>query len=251
MQRPMSLILSVAILAATAGTALAQADAQQAYKEAKTASQTDPKNAEVFVLLGKAHYQLGELDEATAAWKRTLALAPEEPFAKRMLDVLRGQETDGDTRIKLIDAMIREKLCSSASRECARLLSDKALSDAQRARVMTLQAELFVRMKSPAGAQETIRELLVLYPSQADPVQTTLLLGQAKLQAGGESTAEGLALLKKVVADHPDTPAAATARFELINFDLKQGVDAARAGALAKWLAAIPPTRWPPKHARP
>ena len=52
---------------------------------ARKATQTDPKNPEAFLLLGKAHYQLGELDEAIAAWQRTLKLAPEEPFADRML----------------------------------------------------------------------------------------------------------------------------------------------------------------------
>ena len=38
----------------------------------------------------------------------------------------------------------------------------------------------------------------------------------------------------------PIAPAAVTARFELVLFDLEQGVDAARVGALAKWLADNP-----------
>ena len=64
------------------------------------------------------------------------------------------------------------------------------------------QAELLLGMRKHAEAQKVVRELLVLYPEQADPVQTMLLLGQAKLQAGGQSTAEGLALLEKVLAEN-------------------------------------------------
>ncbi len=97
------LIFSIAlslVLGAIASPALAQADAQKAYEQAKTAleagnlaeardlakeaAETDPKNAEVFLLLGKAHYGLGELDEAIEAWKQTLALAPQQAYAAKM-----------------------------------------------------------------------------------------------------------------------------------------------------------------------
>ena len=114
--------------------------------------------------------------------------------------------------------------------------------------MLTLLAEVFVHAGPPAEAEKTLREVLVLYPKQADPIQTTLLLGQAKLRGGGDATAEGLALLKKLVADHPKPIqrnsgdmarawAVATARLELATYDLKQGVDQARADALAKWIA--------------
>ena len=101
-----------------ASRALAQAltDAQQAFQDGKTAydagqfseardlakkaSETDPKNPDVFLLLGKAHYQLGELDDAMTAWKQTLALAPQESFAKTMLEVLQSRRKDVDARIR-------------------------------------------------------------------------------------------------------------------------------------------------------
>ena len=251
-----TLFLSMAVIGATAPPALAQADAQAAFQQAKAAFQagkfaeardlakkaaeTDAKNPEVFLLLGKAHYQLGELDDALAAWKRTLALAPEEPFAAKMLEVLRAQRAGADLRIKLVEAMIAEKLFAPAQLECHGLLNDKSLSEAQRAKVMNLQAEIHVQTNQIAEAQKVLREVLILYPKQADPVQTTLLLGQAKLRAGGDATAVGLELLKKLIADHADTAAAATAQFELVSFDLKQGVDQARVDALAKWLAKYP-----------
>ena len=173
MQRFICPILAAAILAATASVALAQADAQQAYQKAKaayeagkfaeardlakTASQTDPKNPEVFLLLGKAHYQLGELDEAIAAWKQTLALAPEEPFAKGMLEALRSETTDVDARIRLIEVMIQQRLHLPVLEACGKLLQQKALSDAQRAKVMILQAESLVRIHQGPEAQKVLR----------------------------------------------------------------------------------------------
>jgi tetratricopeptide (TPR) repeat protein len=260
MRRSTILILSAAILAAGAAPAAAQSDAQAAYQQAKTAYQaahfpeardlaktaaeTDPKNAEVFLLLGKAHYQLGELDEALAAWKQTLELAPQEPYATKMLEVLQARRADVQTRIKLVEVLVAEELFGAASQQCHTLLADKALSDAQRAAVLTLQAEAAVRTNHLTDAQKILREVLTLYPKQADPVQTALLLGQAKLHAAGESTAEGLALLKQVVADHAGTPAAATAQLELLRYDLNQGANEARVAALAKWVADNP------KHAR-
>ncbi len=84
----------------------AQADAKAAFdagKQAYTAGQfdkareqfaaawvTDNKNPEVFLWLGKANYELGRLDEAIAAWTTVLKLAPNEPYATKMLAALRG-----------------------------------------------------------------------------------------------------------------------------------------------------------------
>ena len=95
------------LLLTTVSLVYAQADAQKAYQDAKTAyqagnfaeardlaqkaAQTDAKNPEVFLLLGQAAYQLGQVDDAVSAWKQTLVLAPKEPFAARMLDALQAQ----------------------------------------------------------------------------------------------------------------------------------------------------------------
>jgi tetratricopeptide (TPR) repeat protein/thioredoxin-like negative regulator of GroEL len=260
MQRLVIGVLPAVILVAAVSRAVAQADAQAAYQQAKTAYQagqfpqardaakraaeTDPKNAEVFLLLGKAQYQLGELDEALAAWKQTLTLAPQEPFAAKMLEVLQARRADVQTRIRLVEAMIDERLFAAAAEQCRALLADKATSEAQRAAVLTLQAEVLVRTSHSADAQKVLREVLVLYPKQADEVQTTLLMGQAKLHGNCTTVAEGLALLKKVIAEHAGTPAAATAQLELLSFDLDQGPSEPRIAALAKWLAANGKHRW-------
>ena len=256
MSRLMALIGSAILLAGMTAPTFAQADAQAAYQQAKAAYQagkftaardlaeqaatTDPKNAEVLLLLGKARYELGELDEALAAWKQTLALAPQEPFATRMLEVLRARRADVDTRIKLVEAMRAERLFVPAWQESHNLLENKTLTDGQRAKVLTLQAHLAIRMGNPDEALKLLREVLTLYPKQADAVETSLLLGQAKLLAGGDAAAEGLDLLKQLIAKHAGTPAAAVARYECIVFALGQGVEPARVEALAAWLAENP-----------
>jgi hypothetical protein len=79
---------------------------------------------------------------------------------------------------------------------------------------------------------------MALYPRQADPVKTTLLLGEAKLQGDERSIAEALAVLRKLVADHPQTPAAARAQYDIITHDPGLASGRARAEAMAKWLAA-------------
>ena len=45
--------------------------------------QTDPNNAEAFLLLGQVQYQLGQTDEALQSWKKTLALAPSNRWPPR------------------------------------------------------------------------------------------------------------------------------------------------------------------------
>ncbi|MHB1034765.1 MAG: tetratricopeptide repeat protein [Pirellulales bacterium] len=257
MLRPILLVRTIALVAlAGAGSlALAQADAKKAYDDGKAAyqagqyaqardlltaaAQTDPKNPEVFLLLGKAQYQLGAVDQAMAAWTQTLALAPEEPYAGQMLKVLRGQAADVETRLKLVELMLPENLPQPALMECSKLLTEKAPSDAQRAKAMLLKAAAQLKQAPPAEALKTVQEVLTLYPA-ADPAQTALLAGQAKVRLGGEKLAEGLALLKKVVAEHAKTPAAATASYELILFDLTQSPGDAGIKALSAWIAANP-----------
>ncbi len=251
MDRSIVLILAAAMLA---GTAFGQADALKAYEDAKaafeagrfaqardlaeTASRTDPRNPEIFLLLGKAHYQLGAVEKAVAAWKEAIALAPEEPYAKRMVEVLRGERRAIDSRIDLVRAMVKEGLFSPALKETTRLLAGEALSVRQRVAITTLAAEALIRTRArvKTNPQQLLQELLVLYPEELDKARVILLLGLAKLKSGGQDTAGGLGLLEKVVADHPTTPAAASARFALLKYDLQQGVASSKAGALAQWL---------------
>jgi TolA-binding protein len=234
---------------------MAQADAARAFEQGKAAyadgrfteardlfekaSQTDTRNPEVFLWLGKAQYQLGVVNKAVAAWTKTLKLAPEEPYAKKMLETLRGQLLEADTRISLIEVMLKEKLFAAAKRECNKLLEDQTMTDERRVRVMTLKARVLLGTGSFAQVEETVHELLTRHPKLADPAQTTLLLGEAKMGRRGKMT-EGLRLLKKVVKDYPDTPSAVTARYKLIVFNLDQLPNPADARELAEWIAANP-----------
>ncbi|MGA2799156.1 MAG: tetratricopeptide repeat protein, partial [Thermoguttaceae bacterium] len=248
------------ILLTAVSLVYAQAEAQKAYQDAKTAyqagnfadardlaekaAQTDPKNPEVFLLLGQARYQLGQVDEAVAAWKQTLALAPKQAFAARMLEVLQAQRAGVDVRIAFVEMLLAEKLFDPAEQEIRKLFSDKAISDLQRAKLLLLQVESFLGQGKPLEADKSIREVMALYPQQADPLQISLLLGRAKIDIGGQAVGEGLMLLKKLVAEHPDAPAANAARYELLIYDLKQNVTAEKAIALAKWIGENP------KHAQ-
>jgi TolA-binding protein len=254
MQRCIILILLTVVMGASSPFTFAQADAEATFEQGKVAyangqftkaqdlfqkaSQTDNRNPEVFLWLGKAEYQLGALEEAIASWTRTLKLAPDEPYAKKMLQTLRGQLAEVETRITLIGVMLKEKLYPSAKQECSDLLKDKAVTDEQRVRVKMLQAEVLLATRNYEGTQRIVHELLTEYPKLVDKAKTILLLGQAKLQGDEKAVAESLFLLKKVVADYPDHPSAAVAKFELISFELRQGINPARADAMAKWLAA-------------
>ena len=253
MQRLITRTILVA-LAAAPSVAMAQAEAAKAFTDGKAAyekgdfdkarelltkaSQTDVRNPEVFLWLGKAHYQSGQVDEAMAAWTRTLRLAPNEPYAKKMLQALRGQLVEADAKVRLIEALLSARLYPAADRQARVLLADKTLTDAQRAKAMTLRAAALLEMRRYPEVIATVQEVLLRFAARADAAQTTLLLGQARLRLGGDNVPKGLALLQKVLADHAGKPAAASAEYELLSFRLGQKPDLAAAGALAKWIKA-------------
>ena len=223
-----------------ARTAYDQGRFSEARDLAKKASETGPNNPDIYLLLGKAHYQLGELDEAMAAWNRTLVLAPKESFAKQMLEMLQSRRKDVDSRIHFVESLLTDRLDAVAAIECRGLLEDnKALSNAQRAAVLSLQADLAIRGNQPAEALKILESIQALYPKQADSIKTKLLLGEAKLGMGGPIAAEGLAILKQL-ATQGDTVAAASAQWELVHWELSQGVSTKRIAALAKWLTDHP-----------
>jgi len=253
MQRLATIILLTAVIGASSPGVLAQADAEAAFGQAKAAyadakfaeardlllkaSQTDTGNPEVFLWLGRAEYQLGAVEKAIAAWTKTLKLAPDEPYANKMLKTLRGQLVDVDTSISLIETMLRDKLHSSVKVACSELLADKALTDAQRVKVMTLQAEMLLATRNYEGAQRVVQELLIRHPKLVNAAKTTLILGRAKIRATS-TFKEGLELLEKVATDFKGTRAAASARYEMIKFNLAQDPGPAGAKELSAWIDA-------------
>ena len=229
--------------------AQAQTDAQEAFQQAKAAyqneqyavardlldkaSQTDSKNPDVFLWLGKAHYQLGDLNSAMAAWRQTLKLAPQHAYARQMLDALQLRLVDVDVRIRVIAALLREDLTEAALREIQDLRRSQALDAERLSRVLILEAETLIRMKQPEHALRALEELAIRDP-EGDSAQTRLLKGQAKAALPGDDAAQGLALLRAVIADFPDTPQAAAAQYALLAFRIAQGE--AVIDELAAWI---------------
>ncbi|MBT3199796.1 MAG: tetratricopeptide repeat protein [Phycisphaerales bacterium] len=251
-------LITITILAVLAGLtpqlAQAQADAKQAYASGKTlyeqgkfeeardlflkASYTDGRNAEVFLWLGKANYQIGEIDKAMAAWTQTLRLAPREAYAIKMLRTLKGHLIKPAARIQLAKTLIAEGMYSTAGSYCQSVIRNEAASDAQRAEALRLNAQVLLETGKASDAVVAIQEAAVKYPTHQDKPTATLLLGRARVKMGGKSLAPGLNLLKTVVRDFAKTPQAAAAQYELIIVQLTQKTDATGAAALKTWLAA-------------
>jgi cytochrome c-type biogenesis protein CcmH/NrfG len=49
---------------------------------------TDPQRFEAYVFLGTAEQEAGRIDEARAAYKKYLELAPDGPFARELRAIL-------------------------------------------------------------------------------------------------------------------------------------------------------------------
>ncbi|MDB5330364.1 MAG: hypothetical protein JWP03_1515 [Phycisphaerales bacterium] len=251
-------LAAAAILAAAVAGAprlcFAEADAAQAYQDGKAAfaagqfdkarelfvkaSETDVKNPEVFLMLGKADYELGKVSEAIAAWSKTVELAPQEPYAARMLKQLRGEGADAEQSVKLVQALVADELYESAVETADRILARTALADEQRVQVILLKAEALLDQNCPREAQAAVREAMVKFPKLVDSGKADVLIARAKVRAGGDATAEGLALLNKVITDHPNTPEASAAQLELLSFEIEQSPTQAGVDALAKWIGA-------------
>ena len=258
MKKMMRRLAAAALFAAVTGAAprvWAQVDAAEAYKQGKSAfdtvqfdkardllvkaSQTDPKNPEVFLLLGKAQYQLGHVDEAVTAWNATLKLAPNEPYAAQMLKALRGEVGDADATLAVVDALVNDGLHEPALITLGKLLNDKALTDSQRAKALLLKGGALLEIDRVGDVEAIVQELRIKYPQAADPEQTLLLQARARLRMGDRAS-EGVALLKKLSTEHPESQAGIAAEYELLKFDLGEAATAAKADALAKWVAAHP-----------
>jgi TolA-binding protein len=229
-----------------------QADARAAFEAGKTAyqagdfakakeqflaaSQTDAKNAEAFLWLGKAQYQLGAIEEAINAWTNTLKLAPEEPYAQRMLAALRGELGQVENRLALVDVLLAERLYPQALLVAGKMTEEKGLTDGQRVRGMIQKAEALLGTGAADGVPAIVHEIVVKYPKLAEPGRAGLLLGQAYLRVKPDHVEQGLAMLKKVMAEQAGTAAAKAAEYELLVHELGKGITVERVEALVKWL---------------
>jgi TolA-binding protein len=237
------------LLLAVAGPAHGQPDAEKALDAARvafdngqfdqardlliTAAQTDAKNPDIRLLLGKAHYELGEVGEAMAAWRATLQLAPQQAYAKRMLEVLTGQSLDIDTRLKIVASLLQDRIFDPVPGELAKVRS-QTLSDSQRLLLLQLETEYHLGVDKPQFALRTLGELAVRFPDEQELPRTQFLLARARVAAGGESLASGLTLLQKLATDQAESPLGPAAELELIAFRLRQRT--AEVDALLAWI---------------
>jgi tetratricopeptide (TPR) repeat protein len=232
--------------------AFSQADAQQAFQAAKkaysegdfttaqqqasAAAKTDNKNPEVFLLLGKAEYQLGEVEKAMAAWRQTLRLAPEEPYAKKMLATIKGQTTDVDTQLALVRELLDRGLASPARAEADRILSNKLLTDQQRADASLLKAEAM--LAANLGSRHDVAAIIVAQlKTNTDAVDlpaANLLLGKIKLQGDLNEQAEGLELLSTIAAAEKRSRARALASLALARHALRMNATRENIDALGQ-----------------
>ncbi len=230
--------------------ATAQSDAEIAFEKARTtfaeqqfatardllitASQTDADNPDVFLLLGKAHYQLGEVDEAITAWQQTLRLAPAQAYARRMVDVLRGKLVDIDARIRVVRELLDEGQAKMVLSDISSLRREP-LSAAQLTELLLLEAEALIDVGNASAALKPLSELVIRDPTQADTAGTQLLTGKARL-GSTDSINQGLGILQAVKTDFPDSGEALAADLALISFRIDQGENAV--DELAAWIAA-------------
>jgi len=241
--------------------AFSQADAGQAYQAAKqayaegdfttaqqqatAAAKTDTKNPEVFLLLGKAEYQLGEVEKAMAAWRQTLRLAPEEPYAKKMLLALKGQTTDVDTRLALVRELLDRGLAAPARAEADRILANKLLTDKQRAAASLLKAEA-IFTASPNSRADVAAIIISELKTNADAVDlpaANLLLGKIKLQGGTNEQAQGLKLLASIAGAEAPSREKALASLAMARHALnmnRMNPTRETIDALGKWVADNP-----------
>ena len=207
-----------------------KAFAAEQYEQARdlliTAAQTDAKNPDIHLLLGKSHYQLGDIKQAMLAWQTTLRFAPEQAYAKRMLARLKGEAVDAKTRLALAEALLQDRLYQQAAMELAKVRRETKLTDDERQRLLLLDADLALGIGKAPEALHQLEELAIRYPGQKDKLPAQLLGARAQVAAGGDLLAAGLATLEKL--SKAETPLGARAELELLAFRFHQsavGVD--------------------------
>ena len=228
------LLSSVADLQAQSDAETALKDARDAYQAerfdaarnlASQASQTDQKNPDVWLLLGKAQFQLGELDQALTSWRTLLKLAPNHEYAKRMVASLEGRISSIDNRIRLAAALTAQGQTKPARTELATLRTGSPLTGEQLQKVLTLQAEVELLDGKGSEALTALNELSIRSADAAITLPVRILKARAQLLVGGESTSAGLAELQKIAGEAKGAPDGSIAELELLLYRLEHGSD--------------------------
>ena len=228
------LLSSVASLQAQSDAETALQRAREAYQAerfdearnfASMATQTDGKNPDVWLLLGKAQFQLGELDQALASWRILLKFAPSHAYASRMVRALEGRITSVDQRIQLAAVMVEQGQSKPARVELVALRTRSSLSDEQLQKVQLLQAEVELLDGKGSEALAVLTELSVQAPEISGTSSYRLLKARAGIGVGGASTKVGLAELQSISADTKEAPEGQVADLEILLYRLQHGAD--------------------------
>lgn len=228
------LLSSAASLQAQSDAESAVANAREAYQAerfdearnfALTATQTDRKNPDVWLLLGKAQFQLGELDQALTSWRILLKLAPNHEYARRMVTALEGRITSVDHRIRLAALMIKQGLSKSARVELAAVSTKSSLSGDQLQKVRLLQAEVELLDGRGSEALAVLTELSVRDPEISTTLTYRLMKARAGIAVGGASTKASLVELQQISADAKEAPEGQIAELEVLLYRLQHGAD--------------------------
>lgn len=206
-----------------ARTAFAADDYESALKLAQQAAQTDSNNPDVHLLIGKSAYQLGQLNAALTAWRQVLKLAPDHVYARNMVSALEGRLTDTGLRLQLVQQLLDDGMTSAAISELKGLGSALALTERQRIDKLRLSAHIEIELANGELALRHVRELILRDPDAANSVNIRLLRARAQVASKGTLQAVGLAELKKISEDSPDSEAGRIAVLELLSDRLARG----------------------------
>ncbi len=233
--------LTGCLLLSSAASLQAQSDAETALQNAReayaaeqfdearnlasSASQTDRKNPDVWLLLGKAQFQLGELEQALNSWRLLLKLAPNHEYARRMVTALEGRVTSVDQRIRLAAVMVEQGQSIPARAELTTLRTKSSLSVDQLQNVRLLLAEVALLDGKGSEATAVLTEIRVQNPEISATPSYRLLNARAEIAVGGASTKVGLAELQKLSIDAKDAPEGQIAALEVLLYQLQHGVD--------------------------
>lgn len=202
------------------------------------ASQTAPNNPDIFLLLGKSHYHLGEIEPAIKAWRTTIKLAPQQAYAKGMLAALAGQTLDTNTRLDIVERLLKDRLLEPINQQLTEIRRDKRLTDAQLRRLLQFEAEYNLSKGSAQHALLHLNELSIRFPDEKAEPAILLLTARAHVAIGGDLLKDGLQQLKELAKDNAENDIGASAELELLAFNLSQGAE--KTEALLAWIKAHP-----------
>ena len=112
-----------------------------------------------------------------------------------------------------------------ALRTLNKVLNDKALTDAQRVKALTLKARRLIEPDQVAEGEAAVQELLIKYPKPADAGTDGAAAGQGEAAQCRNASPRAWRCCRSWWPNTPDTASGIAAQYELLAFDLGQGVD--------------------------